>query len=210
MDEIEKIFSGENHLYGRIDIDSFSVSGCGSQMDDSTKNIREHLYEFLKKYNIKSIADIPCGDFWWMRHVNLFDIEYIGGDIITPQIEKLSKLFPDKTFKRIDIRLDKLPDVDLLFCRDCLFHLSNIDKKMAFNNYIKSNIKYILMSNHPMSNRNLDISTGDFTHINWQHNPWNFGSPIDILYDSNVGYDTKELQLYSREQIIKYLYDGKS
>ena len=105
--DIEQTFSSGDHLYGRIDIDNFSVSGCGSQMDDSTKNIRENLYNFLKKYNIKSIADIPCGDFWWMRHVDLFDINYIGGDIITPQITKLKYSFPENDFQRIDLRIDK-------------------------------------------------------------------------------------------------------
>jgi len=205
MIDIEQIFSGDNHLYGRTDIDTFSVSGCGSQMDDSTKNIRENLYIFLKKHNIKSIADIPCGDFWWMRHVDLFDIDYMGGDIITPQIAKLKSLFPEKDFQRIDLRLDKLPNVDLLFSRDCLFHLSNTDKRMVFENFINSDIKYLLMSNHPNSNNNLNIQTGDFTHINWQLDPWNFEKPIDILYDSNQGYDTKELQLYTKEQIIKFI-----
>jgi hypothetical protein len=205
MDNIEEIFSSSNHLYGRTDINHFSVSGCGSQMDSSTKNIRMNLYNFLKKYNIKSIADIPGGDFWWMRHLNLFDIDYIGGDIITSQIEKLKSIFPEKNFQRIDIRIDKLPDVDLLLCRDCLFHLSNVDKKLTFDNFIKSNIKYILMSNHPISISNLNINTGDFSHINWQLNPWNFENPIDILYDSNQGYDTKELQLYTKEQIIKFI-----
>jgi hypothetical protein len=203
--DIEKIFCGENHLYGRIDIDNFSVSGCGSQMDNSTESIRKNLYNFLKNHNIKNIADIPCGDFWWMRHVDLGDINYIGGDIITQQIDKLKKNFPDNAFERIDIRIDKLPAVDLLFCRDCLFHLSDIDKKLAFDNFINSDIEYILMSNHPQSNNNLDISTGDFTHINWQMDPWNFGPPVDILYDSNTGYDTKEMQLYTKNQIIDFI-----
>ena len=27
----------------------------------------------------------------------------------------------------------------------------------------------------------------------------------DILYDSNQGYDTKELQLYTKNQIIKFI-----
>jgi len=205
MDEIEKIFTGNNHLYGRTDIDNFTVSGCGSQMDSSTLNIRENLYNFLVKYDIKNIFDAPCGDFWWMRNVDLKEIEYIGGDIITKQIEKLSANFPNKKFVRFDVIKDKFPDVDLLFCRDCLFHLSMEHKIMTFKNFINSNIKYLLMSNHPLCTNNQNIVTGDFGHINWQLSPWNFGEPIDILYDSNVEYDTKEMQLYTKEQILKYV-----
>lgn len=205
MEDIEKIFSSGDHLYARADIDTFGVCGCGSQMDDSTKNLRHNLYSFLKKHGIKSLADIPCGDFWWMRHIDLFDISYFGGDIITPQIEKISKLFPDKNFQRIDLRIDPLPHAHLLFSRDCLFHLSNEDKRKVFDNFLDSKIEFILMSNHPLSSNNLDIATGDFGHINWQLQPWNFESPIDILYDSNQGYDTKELQLYHRDQILKFI-----
>lgn len=205
MDDIEKIFSAENHSYARIDIDNFSVCGCGSQMDNSTKNIREELYNFLKKHSIRNIADIPCGDFFWMRHICLHEIGYVGGDIITGQIEKLKKNFPDKKFKRIDLRIDPLPEVDLLFCRDCLFHLSNFDKKKVFENFLNSQIPFLLMSNHPGSYNNLEIKTGDFSHINWQLDPWNFEPPLDVLYDSNEGYDTKEMQLYSKNQILKFL-----
>lgn len=205
METIESIFTSNGHLYGRVDIDTYSVCGCGSQLDSSTENLRTNLYSFLKKHKINSIADIPCGDYWWMRYVDLHDISYVGGDIITAQVQKLREKFPDKEFKRLDIRIDKLPDVDLLFCRDCLFHFSEIDKRKALNNYATSGIKYILMSNHPESINNVDIKTGDFGHINWQLAPWSFSAPIDKLYDSNKGYDTKELQLYTREQITNYL-----
>ena len=206
MDEIEKIFSNENnHLYGRIDIDYMSVCGCGSQLDDSTLNLRLNLYNFLNKYDIKSVFDSPCGDFWWMKHVDFKDIKYIGGDIITSQIKKMNLLYPNINFIRFDLTVDVLPDVDLLFCRDCLFHFSNDHKKLLFNNFINSNIKYILMSNHPLSCENLNINTGEFSHINWQLSPWNFEQPIDTLYDSNIGYDKKELQLYSKDQIKNFL-----
>lgn len=61
------------------------------------------------------------------------------------------------------------------------------------------------MRNHVNSNDNKDIVTGTFGHINWQLQPWCFEKPLDILYDSNSEYDTKELQLYSREQNFNFL-----
>lgn len=205
MDEIEEIFSSDNHLYSRIDIDTYSVSGCGSQLDGSTLNLRNNLYSFLFKFNVNSFFDAPCGDFWWMRYIDFKDIKYTGGDIITKQIEKLNNQFPDKKFIRFDVLIDKFPDVDLLFCRDCLFHFSNKHKYKMLNNFVNSNINYIMLSNHPLSINNEEISTGDFGHINWQLPPWNFNKPVDILFDSNYGYDTKEMQLYTREQIRNYI-----
>lgn len=207
MKKNEEAFIKINPEYIDIGIDYKSVSGVGSQLDNGTKNLREHLYDFLVKWNINSIFDIPCGDFWWMRTIDLKAIKYIGGDIIENRIQWLNTKYPDKQFLYFNFIDDtNLPDVDLVFCRDLLFHLSNEDKKKVLTNFINSGIKYLMMSNHPLSNNNTDIQTSSFGHINWQLSPWNLEIPIDIFYDSNEGYDTKELQLYTRDQIEKALY----
>ncbi len=217
--DLEKVFSLNDHLYHRDDIENMSVCGEGSQMDSKTESLRKNLYPFLLKWNIKSIFDAPCGDFWWMRHIDLGDIEYSGGEIQSSQIRKLNKEFPDKTFIRFDVTKDEFPEVDLWFCRDCLFHFSNHHKLETLNNFTRSNIKYILMSNHfgwteesaskwgvPV---NSDIATGDFTHINWFYPPWNFGEPLDQIYDNYTGHNSKNMILYTREQINEYLEKWK-
>lgn len=206
MRDNEKAFIEINPDFLNIEINNRSVSGVGSQLDNGTKNIRENLYNFLKKWDVHSIFDIPCGDFWWMKTIDLQDIEYIGGDIIEKRINHLNSLYPNKQFLYFNLIDDtNFPKVDLIFCRDLMFHLSNADKRKAIENFINSGIPYILMSNHPNSNKNEDIKTSSFAFINWQLPPWNISLPIDILYDSNSGYDTKEMQLYTREQIIKSL-----
>ena len=207
MRKTEELFIKTNPDYFDLSISDRSVSGVGSQLNDGTRNIRENLYSFLKRYNISSMFDLPCGDFYWMRTIDLKDISYIGGDIIKERMKKLSLDFPEKKFIYFNIIDDtNLPKVDLLFCRDLLFHLSNEHKRVALQNFVNSGIEYILMSNHPLSSHNMDTVTGGFAHINWQLPPWNFSKPIDILYDSNHGIDTKELQLYTRKQIMESLY----
>ena len=42
----------------------------------------------LYKYQIKSILDIPCGDFYWMKGLDLKNINYVGADIVAPLIKK--------------------------------------------------------------------------------------------------------------------------
>ena len=49
---------------------------------EQTQNILEELPNVIKKYNIKSILDIPCGDFFWMKEHNFKDVNYIGADIV--------------------------------------------------------------------------------------------------------------------------------
>lgn len=96
MKENEILFMKSNPDYLNLNISDISVSGVGSQLDGSTKNIRENLYSFLKKHNIKSIFDAPCGDFWWMITIDLFDIKYIGGDIIEKRMTFLNSKYSHK------------------------------------------------------------------------------------------------------------------
>src|ERR1035437_7717295 len=64
-----------------------SISGVGSDIEQ-TKVVIETLPQIFKKYNIKSFLDAPCGDFNWMKNVDLSDItKYIGGDIVNSIVE---------------------------------------------------------------------------------------------------------------------------
>jgi hypothetical protein len=58
-----------------------SRSGNGSELKNTIK-LRSELPYLFVKYNIKSILDIPCGDFNWMKEVDLTNIEYKGADIV--------------------------------------------------------------------------------------------------------------------------------
>jgi hypothetical protein len=51
-----------------------SISGNGSELIQTEQIINE-LPVLLKKYNITSMLDIPCGDFNWMQHVNLDNVK---------------------------------------------------------------------------------------------------------------------------------------
>ena len=55
--------------YWKSGIDG-SRSGYGSNLEN-TKNIRIELQKFIDEQNIKTILDIPCGDFYWMSKMNL-------------------------------------------------------------------------------------------------------------------------------------------
>ena len=61
-----------------------SASGPGSSLR-RTRNIRQQLPALIGQLQINSILDVPCGDFHWMRHVNLDGISYCGVDIVREQ-----------------------------------------------------------------------------------------------------------------------------
>jgi len=59
-----------------------SASGRGSQMG-RTEIIRKQLPQVIDAIGAKSLLDIPCGDFNWMKSADLSKIEsYIGEDIV--------------------------------------------------------------------------------------------------------------------------------
>jgi hypothetical protein len=177
--------------------------GPGSTLEN-TKTIRKELVPFLNKHNITSILDCPCGDFNWMSTVNLENIRYIGGDVVGSQVELNKKLYPNKDFIHIDLTEDELPKLDLLFCRGCLFHFNKSDKLLALHNFVKSNIPYILITNYPNCEENIELlRTNDFKQVNWKISPFNFPEPLDILNDGLDQGNVMVMNLYSRDQIEK-------
>ena len=172
-----------------------------------TENLRLNLGEFLKKHNITSMVDAPCGDYSWMSVTDLPSIqEYIGGDIVEFLIEANQQKYPNHVFKQIDLTQDMLPDVDLLFCRDCLLHLSFEDIDNVFKNISRSNIKYVLLSNwYEDAENSRDIQTGEARYINFLESPYNFAQPIDSITDFVEGFPRRKMLLWSKEVIDNYV-----
>lgn len=180
--------------------------GPGSTLS-YTEGLRETLGSFLEKNHINSMLDAPCGDYSWMSRTNLPSIKkYIGGDIAEFLIEQNKEKYPEISFKVLDISRDKLPDVELLFCRDCLLHLSFLDIDRVFKNIASSNIKYILLSNwYEDAENDRDISTGSWRYINFLSPPFNFPDPIDSIVDFVEGFPRRNMLLWPTQVIHNYV-----
>jgi len=177
-----------------------SFSGTGSTLD-ATKYIRNELFAILKKYEIKSMLDIPCGDFNWMKCVDLSEIDYLGADIVKELIEKNSKENPEKKFVEMNLLKDDIPKFDLILCRDCLFHFSFDDIKKALCNIKKSRSKYVLTTSFNWKSfQNIDIKTGAWRRLNLELEPINLPSPLDFIVEGS--YKDKCLLLYKCEDLM--------
>ena len=179
-DRFTKIYSS-NHWNS-----SESRSGEGSTLEN-TQNIRAKLPRILDRYKIKKMLDAPCGDFNWMQHViQNTSIKYIGGDIVKPLIKCNQSEYGDKdtSFIHLDLTKNTLPKVDLLFCRDCLFHLSYKDILLVLNNFLGSSITYLMTTSSaaPQGPRikNSDIATSDWRLIDFFTEPFCL-SQCDVL-----------------------------
>lgn len=163
-----------------------SRSGNGSTLRN-TVSIRAHLPLLFKKYSIKSLLDAPCGDFNWMKKVDLTGIWYIGLDIVQPLITQNSKIYSalSRSFFTVDVINHPLPQVDLILCRDCMQHLLDQDAIALIKNIKASKATYLLASNYPEIIVNKDIDTVyhlvRITYRNLRLPPFNFPQPLEIL-----------------------------
>jgi SAM-dependent methyltransferase len=178
-----------------------SLSGHGSTFEQ-TRILRGDLALLFEKYQIKSILDIPCGDFNWMKEVDLTSIIYTGADIVKPLIRQNNKLYKshEKTFKVLDIVNDRLPMFDLVFVRDCFVHLSYYDISIAIKNIKQSKCKYLLTTTFTDRVSNHDTKDGGWRPLNLQLAPFNLPTPIEIINENCTEeggeYSDKSMALY--------------
>ena len=189
---------------------SESLSGPGSTFT-ATHEVRTKMRLLLKEFQVKTLLDIPCGDFNWIEEVALEMEKYIGADIVDDLIMRNRKRFASRVdrqdrlnFLVLDITKDKLPVVDLILCRDCLGHFSTSNINRAIKN-IKNNAKYFLTTTHPSCKRNIDIVTGEWRPINLELAPFNFPAPLRLIGECNEDekqpYSDKSLGLWEVKDI---------
>jgi hypothetical protein len=167
----------ETNVWGGQD----SVSGTGSSLEQ-TAHIRRALPLLFRKYGVKTLLDIPCGDFFWMKSVNLSGVRYVGADIV-PALVKQNRRHQSATiaFRRLDLVTDTLPQVDLVLCRDCLGHFSVQDVFRALQNIRRSRSTLLLATTFPRRSWNADIPTGQWRPINLQADPFRLPCPMELI-----------------------------
>lgn len=183
-----------------------SRSGPGSDLEN-TRNLRKALPRIVDDLDIRIFLDAPCGDFNWMRFVNFpDDIVYVGVDIVPELITQNRNKYANgcRTFLQGDISNDDLQQADMMFCRDCLFHLSNADIFSVLTRFVDSKTRFLMTSTHINFDKfsNQDIATGDFRRIDLFSAPFNF--PQAVLFrilDSAEPSSPKEMCVWTREQI---------
>jgi hypothetical protein len=184
-----------------------SRSGGGSLIS-ATKTIRDELPVLWKKYKIKTFLDVPCGDYNWMKEVDKTDITYIGGDVVNEMIEENNKKYSAEnvSFRVIDITKSDLPTVDMIFCKDCLQHLSYENIFKALKNFKKSNSKYLLTTSYSKTLYNWDIFDGDCRPLNLLKKPFCLPEPVMIIREKSRGGgwgvdNDKDMYLYDLNMI---------
>ncbi|MHC0065896.1 class I SAM-dependent methyltransferase [Nostoc sp. UIC 10890] len=185
--------------------DRESISGRGSNLQQTSVIIKK-IPVLLEKLNVKTMLDAPCGDFYWLKEAQLNINKYIGCDIVADLITDNQRRYANEAreFINLDLATDPLPQVDLIFCRDCLVHLSFKDAIAVIKNFKKSNSTYLLTTIYPGIPENKDIVTGDWRAIDLQLPPYNFPDMLEIIDEETTerkDYPQKSLGLWKLSDI---------
>lgn len=140
-----------------------------------------------------------------MKTLGLDGIEYIGGDIVNDLIQNNQKNYgkDNRNFIKLDLLKDPLPKSDLIFCRDCLVHLSNAEVQIALNNIKKSGSRYLLTTTFPERKKNDSIVTGEWRPVNLILPPFLLPAPLELVDDSydSPNYFDKNLGLWNIDDL---------
>jgi hypothetical protein len=187
--------------------DGDSLSGPGSNLAQ-TEIVRKILPSLIRELNCRSLLDIPCGDFFWMKSVGL-DVDYIGGDIVDELVNNDQRLYggEGRRFMHLDLLQDRLPEVDLILCRDCLVHFSYEHVFQALRNIKRAGGRYLLTTTFVGREQNEDIPTGGWRPINLQCPPFDFPEPVKLIDEQcpDDGYRDKHLGLWKTADIPVFL-----
>ncbi len=161
-----------------------SASGPGSSVEQ-TRTLVTQLPMVLRSLGVRTLLDLPCGDFHWMRTVDLTGMQYIGGDIVPEMIAANQRDYgcEGRVFRHLDLLTDPLPAADLLLCRDCLVHFPFADAHRALANIKRSSITWLLTTTFPGRARNVEGVMGRWRPLNLQQPPFCFPMPQRVLVE---------------------------
>jgi hypothetical protein len=161
---------------------SASPSGAGAA-EEQTARLRTELPRLLADLGVRTLLDLPCGDYSWMATIELPMERYMGADLLPELIAPLQQHHGNarRQFTVLDLTRHPLPQADLLLCRDCLVHLSQADIRAALRSVVQSRIPYLLTTTFPDGAENEDIVTGDWRVLDLQRPPFSFPPPLRLL-----------------------------
>lgn len=192
----------EKNIWGSAE----SRSGAGSTLAE-TAVVRAALPALLRELGATTLLDVPCGDFHWMRDVDLAGIDYLGGDIVQALIDANNAAYaaPGRRFRRLDLLADALPAVDAVMCRDCLVHLPNARAQQALDKLRRSGSRWLLATTFPGTEYNEDILLGHWRPVNLERPPFNLPPPQWLLHEGNPDprYADKSLGVWAIANLAK-------
>ncbi len=168
-----------------------SLSGQGSSIA-TTAIVRTELPALWDALKIEKILDAGCGDFYWMRTVDLKQRLYVGIDIVPEMIELNRTHYADEHhhFFCLDVTSDPLVQVDMVICRDVLAHLDCQKACAALRNFKASGSTFLLATTHQSGQKNESVTCGHHCPYDLTSSPFNLPEPLLLIEETTAEEQT--------------------
>ena len=170
-----------------LDSSKISVSGHGSNIDtEQFFNLKKNILRFIQDYEIKTLLDMPCGDFLWMNELlKNKEIDYLGVDIVDELINENLIKYGNVNINFLSgdvVNFYTKKEFDLVFIRDLFIHIDNSSIIKIIENIKKMNIKYLGFTNYNNKINN-NVIIGKHRKINMLIEPFNLQEPMFKFQD---------------------------
>lgn len=160
-----------------------SWDGPGASLD-LTEGLRSRLPKLLAERQITNMLDIACGDWNWMRLVDLGEVEYTGWDVDPGRIERCRWRITHGDFGTVDrpnaqfevanaITVEEIPYYDLVLCRDFLAHLPNDYISLVVSKIKAGGSEWLLASNYPDADNSYKYNPAMYAWLGYLEHPVN-------------------------------------
>jgi hypothetical protein len=174
-----------------------SPNGPGSSLS-LTQDLRTELPKLWARHNIHSVLDVACGDWNWMRYVDLSGLRnYFGwdidpelvtrcvaryGEMLTPDGYKDSgggwpQHYPNAYFEVRNVAESNFPNVDCILARDILIHFPNDYISAILDRMQRGHAKYLLASNFPEDTNDFVYDPTRYVWAGYMEHPVNLELP---------------------------------
>ncbi len=180
-----------------------SYSGFGSD-----KHLSDDIIFLFKKFieekKIKTILDLACGDFNWMKNIimnNKKILSYTGYEIVDEITKSNVKLYSKENifFKTIDVIDDPLDKkFDLIIIKDLFQHIKNSEIISIISKLKKNKSNFFAISTNPDIKNNVDLKNfGHHRYINIETEPFMLNNPLLSFTASKNEKYLKKLNIYT-------------
>ncbi len=184
--------------------DTETRSGCSARMN-RTESIRAKFPSLFQSLTITSVLDVGCGDWNWMRHVDLSGVSYLGIDIVEPLIESLQATYtrPNVHFQKMDGLTEPPETADLWLVRDVLGLYGYDECKQLFQQFLSSESRFIAITTIDAC-ENKDCLAGTWRPLNLLDAPFNLPEPVCVIDDGQQWFRSKKLIVCSHGAIEEW------
>ena len=111
MDDGRQRVRALNPHVGAAGLSLVLAAGLSPGYVTTMRTYTDALPALVKELGVRSLLDAPCGDFNWMRHVDLDGVEYTGGDVVPELVARNRELYgaAGRRFVTLDLTRDPLP-----------------------------------------------------------------------------------------------------